>query len=242
MKKEEYQKLYDFERFYWWHVGRREIIKTLISKISPLKNSHILEIGCGTGGNIEILSHFGEVVGLDNSPEAIKFCQERGFRNCLLGEAENINFPEKSFDLIMALDLLEHIEDEQKMLKETRRVLKDDGRLLIMVPAYQFLWSEHDEALHHKRRYSLGGLNLVIKKADFKVAWESYFITFTAPTFFIYRLLSKIIKKKMDSRTDYIILPPFINKILIFLLKIEARLSKYICFPFGISIACIVKK
>jgi len=245
MNKKEYRRLYELESSYWWYIGRREIIKSLLAKISLNKNSHILEIGCGTGGNLEILSQFGEVTGLDNSPEAIEFCQKRGFRNCLLGDAENINFPERSFDLIAALDLLEHINDEQKVLKEIHRALKDDGYFLIMVPAYQFLWSEHDEALHHKRRYALPGLRDKLLKANFDIVSASYFIFFTALAFFIYRILRKIFsdgkKKENQKKTDYLLLPNFLNNFLISLLKLEAFLSKYITFPFGISIACIAK-
>jgi len=245
MDNKEHRRLYEFESFYWWHVGRREIIKSFLAKIPLNKNSHILEIGCGTGGNLEILTQFGEVTGLDNSPEAIKFCQKRGFRNCFLGDAENINFPEQSFDLIAALDLLEHINDEQKALKEIRRVLKDDGYFLITVPAYQSLWSEHDEALHHKRRYTLSGLRDKLLKVNFNVVSASYFIFFTASAFFIYRILRKIFfdgkKKENQKKADYVLLPNFLNNFLISLLKLEAFLSKYITFPFGISIACIAK-
>jgi len=246
MEKEEYQRLYEFEDFYWWHVGRREIVKSLLLRIPLNKNSHILDVGCGTGGNLEILSKFGEVIGLDRSKDAIEFSHRKGFKNCIVGEAENINYPNESFELIAALDLLEHIDDEQKALREFHRVLKKEGYLLIMVPAYQFLWSEHDDVLFHKRRYTLSGLNSIIKKANFEIVWKSYFITFTAPVFFIYRSSQRIFRKKDKKRekkkSDYIVLPNFLNKFLIYILKIEAYLAKYVTFPFGVSIALIAKK
>jgi len=246
MLANEYQKLNNFENFYWWHVGRREIIKSLLSRIPLNKNSQILEVGCGTGGNLEILSKFGKVIGLDNSKDAIEFSRKKGFENCILGEAENVNYPDESFDLIAALDLLEHIDNEQKVLKEFYRVLKKGGYFLITVPAYQFLWSEHDEALFHKRRYILSDLKKKLLGANFNIVWASHFIVFTAPAFFIYRMLRKVFsdgnKLKEHKMTDYLVLPDFLNNFLISLLKFETFLSKYITFPFGISIACIAKK
>lgn len=244
MEKEEYQRLYDFENFYWWHIGRRYIIKSLISQIFPKKNSQILDVGCGCGGNFNTLSQFGKVIGLDESPEAIKFCQKRGFKDLILGKAENINFPEEYFDLVVALDLFEHIDDEKKVLEEFYRVLKKDGYILITVPAYQFLWSEHDEALGHKRRYTLSTQRDLIKRAGFNIVKESYFITFTFPFIFGYRIYKKIFgkNKKGYNKSDYVILPSFLNNFLIFSLKLEAFLVRYLTFPFGVSITCLAQK
>lgn len=244
MKKGEYQKLYNFENFYWWHVGRRDIIKSLLSMVFSEKNIQILDVGCGCGGNFKMLSQFGKVIGLDKSPEAIKFCQKRGFNNCFLGEAEDINFPDQSFDMVVALDLLEHLDDDNKALKEFYRVLKKGGYVLITAPAYQFLWSEHDEILEHKRRYSLSDLNKRICRANFNVVKKSYFITFTFLFIFTYRFFQKLFLKgeKKQKKTSYVILPSFLNSLLIFLLRLEAFVSRYISFPFGVSIVCLAKK
>ena len=243
MNNNEYQKLYKFENFYWWHIGRKYIIQSLLCKILLKPNSKILDAGCGTGGNIETLARFGDVIGVDNSPEAIKFCEKRGFENVQLKNIENTGFSDNSFDLIVALDVLEHIENDGETLKEFYRILKEGGYILISVPAYQFLWSEHDVALHHKRRYSMEEINRCLLEADFRVIKKTFAIAFIAPVVFIYRIIRKILhSEKQKSKTDYVILPVLLNKFFIFLLRIEAFLLKYINFPFGISIMCIAKK
>jgi ubiquinone/menaquinone biosynthesis C-methylase UbiE len=242
MNKEEYQKLYDFEDFYWWHVGRRDIIKSLLSDISLKKNSQILDAGCGCGGNLEMLSQLGSVVGLDKSPEAIKFCKKKGFNGCVLGNVENIDFPAESFDLVSGLDILEHVDDEKRALKEFYRVLKKGGHILLTVPSYQFLWSEHDEALGHKRRYVLSDLSDLVERTDFDIIRKSYFITFAFPLIFTFRFLKKLFPKRKKKKTSYIILPSLLNSSLIYLLKLEAFLSRYINFPFGVSIVLMAKK
>ena len=243
MDNNEYQKLYKFENFYWWHIGRKQIIQTLLSKIRLKTNSRILDAGCGTGGNMRILAQFGNVIGIDNSPEAIKFCKKRGFENIQLKNIENTGFSDNSFDLIVALDLLEHLDNDVEVLKEFHRVLKKDGYILISVPAYQFLWSEHDVAVHHKRRYSMKEINKCLLKANFQIIRKTFAITFIVPIVFIYRIIPKIFSGfKQQKSSDYVILPSFVNNFFIFLLSIEAFLLKYINFPFGISIMCIVKK
>ena len=243
MNNNEYQKLYNFENFYWWHIGRGYIIQSLLSKITLKRNSRILDAGCGTGGNIKILSRFGNVVGIDNSPEAIKFCKKRGFENVQLRDIKNTGFPSNSFDLIVALDLLEHLDNDIETLKEFYRILKKDGYILISVPAYQFLWSEHDVAVHHKRRYSMEEIHRRLLKANFYIVKETFAITFIAPIVFIYRIIRKVCPGfKKQKNSDYVILPVPLNNFFIFLLKTEAFLLRYINFPFGISIMCIAKK
>ena len=243
MNKNEYQKLYKFENFYWWHIGRKYIIQSLLCKILLKPNSKILDAGCGTGGNIETLARFGDVIGVDNSPEAIKFCEKRGFENVQLKNIENTGFSDNSFDLIVALDILEHLENDIDALKEFHRILKEDGYILISVPAYQFLWSEHDIAVHHKRRYSMEEINTCLLEADFRVIKKTFAITSIAPVVFIYRIIGKIYPGfKKQKNSDYVLLPVLLNKFFIFLLRIEAFLLKYINFPFGISIMCIAKK
>lgn len=243
MNKNEYQKLYNFENFYWWHVGRKQIIQSLLQEISLKNNSRILDAGCGTGGNMKILARFGNVIGIDNSPEAIKFCKKRCFENIQLKNIENTGFSDNSFDLIVALDILEHLENDVEALKEFHRILKEDGYILISVPAYQFLWSEHDAAVHHKRRYSMKEINKCLLKANFQITKKTFAISFIAPAVFIYRIIQKIYSKsKKQKNSDYVILPVLLNNFFIFLLRIEAFLLKYMNFPFGISIMCIARK
>jgi len=244
MNSAEHEKLYKFEQFYWWHVGRRYILNSFLKKFLKDNKNQILEIGCGTGGNLPILKNWGRVVGLDCSELALKFCRERGFNDLVLGKAENTDFPDKFFDLVVALDVLEHIKDDEQALRESNRVLKEGGYLLATVPAYPFLWSEHDEALSHFRRYSVSDFCDKLQKSGFKIKKISYLVSFVFPLVFGYRILRKNFFPKSDKKnnTAYVVLPKFINRFFILLLEIEAFLLKYFNIPFGTSIICIAQK
>jgi len=242
MNQKEYEKLYRFEHFYWWHVGRRDILKTFLERFLKSRKNQILEIGCGTGGNLEVLSQFGKVIGLDISEQALSFCKKRGFNNLVLGRAEKTNFSSESFNLVVALDVLEHIKEDEAALKEAWRILKKGGHFLATVPAYQFLWSEHDEALGHQRRYSISDFSKKLNKSGFDILKRSYLISFVFPLVFGYRILRKIFFPQSKQNTAYLILPKFINNLFIYLLKLESFLLRYFDFPFGISIIVIVSK
>jgi len=242
MNNKEYEKLYKFEQFYWWHVGRRDILNFFLKKFLNKKGIQILEIGCGTGGNLEILSNLGEVTGLDVSKYALDFCRKRGVNNLALGRAEKTNFPSESFDLILMLDVLEHIKDDKKAIGETRRILKEGGYFLVTVPAYQFIWSEHDEILGHYRRYSISDFSKKLEEAGFDIIKISYFVSLLFPVILGYRILRKILFPKSKKNTAYVVLPKPINNFFIYLLKLEGLLLKYFNLPFGTSILCIAQK
>jgi len=244
MEENEYEKLYQFENYYWWHVGRSEIIyKLLTTYLPPTSSFDILDVGCGTGINLSILAKFGRVIGIDSSKAALKFAGKRGFKNLRQGRAEKLPFSNNSFDLVCGLDLIEHIRDDLKALKEFHRVLKNMGFLLITAPAYQFIWSEHDEALHHFRRYTLSELHRKLNLAGFRVLKRSYVITFTFPLILAYRFFKSLLpKSSLTPQSSYVILPKFLNNLLIFTLKIEAKLLKYINLPFGTSVICLAQK
>ncbi|MFC1663751.1 class I SAM-dependent methyltransferase [Patescibacteria group bacterium] len=242
MNNKEYEKLYKFEHFYWWHIGRRDIANSFLERFLKNKENQILEIGCGTGGNLEVLNKWGQVIGLDISKEALNFCKKRGFTNLILGKAEKISLSDNSCDLVLALDVLEHTKDDKRVIKESWRVLKGGGFFLAIVPAYKFLWSEHDEALGHKRRYSILEFKKKLREADFKIIKISHLVTFVFPLVLGYRILRKTLFPKSKKNTAYVFLPGFINDFFIFLLKLESFLLKYFNLPFGTSIICLAQK
>lgn len=238
------------EQTYWWHVGRLNIIKAYIERAlrgwkqqaAGGKKPRILNVGCGTGGTIDMLESFGQTDNVDISSEAITFMRQRGYKRLTKVDGIELPFKAKSYDLVGAFDVLEHIEDHVDALKEWKRVLKDDGAIVITVPAYQWLWSGHDVSLHHKRRYTAAHLAAAAKQAGLKVERKSYAIVFSLPMVVGFRFLNKALGRKTDSETSYVDVPEWVNQMFIGLLRAEAQLHKAVSFPAGTSVVTILRK
>jgi SAM-dependent methyltransferase len=235
----------EHENKYWWHIGRLSIIEKQIEIIenkSITKPIKMLNIGCGTGGTIELLSrHSKELVNIDVSKEAIKYMKKGGHKATHVN-GTRLPFKENTFDMIVALDVLEHIKDEDLALNEWLRVLKKDGSLLITVPAHKWLWSGHDNSLEHFRRYSKKSLTDKIESAGFVNIRSSYMIAFSFILIVGFRMITKIINKSIKEETSYVKVPNVINNMFISLLKIEAEFQKYFKMPLGTSIIAWYKK
>lgn len=238
MDEPEYQKMYELEDNYWWFVGRRRILTGLLDRMKLDKQANILDIGCGTGINFGYLQHYGMVTGLDMSQSAINFCWKRGFTNVVQGRAEDLNFENGTFDLITALDVLEHIDDN-KALAQFHRVLKPDGYLLLNVPAFDFLWSKHDKAVGHKRRYTRKQLINTLQSNGFVVERVSFWNFFLFPPVAVIRLVKKLLN--MRRKSDIEKLPGIVNWFLTVILNVEVWLLARINLPVGISLLCVAK-
>lgn len=233
----------DLEQTYWWFVGRRFIVKKLLEKYFKQfkKEPFILDLGCGTGGNYEVFKNFGKVVGLDNSEKAIFFAREKDYSEIIKGDATDLDFLNKKFDCIAVLDVLEHIDNDEIVLQKCLDILRPQGILLLTVPAYQWLWSQHDEALGHKRRYLKSNLVNKVKSKGFDILSASYVITFLFPLIALYRLFNRIRANRQE--TTYVMVPPLINYFFIQFLRLEAVILKMgLRFPFGTSIVICARK
>src|ERR1043166_6628706 len=156
MQEHHYPILFEVEETHWWYLGRRELLASFISDIQAelgAANMRILDVGCGTGANLKMLAKFGTAEGVDLSQQALDFCHERGFDGVRYGEAENLPYQDNSFDIVTALDVLEHLDDDSTGLDEIFRVLRPGGRALLFVPAFMFLWGVQDDVSNHRRRY-----------------------------------------------------------------------------------------
>ncbi|MBU0569233.1 class I SAM-dependent methyltransferase [Patescibacteria group bacterium] len=241
MKKFLYKDLYEQEENHWWHIAKRALVKSFAEyHLSKKSKNKILDVGCGTGKNIESLQNFGEVWGIDYSPEAIKFCKKRGLKKIKLGKAEKTAFPKNSFHLITLLDVLEHVDDK-KTLIEVKRILKSNGLVIITVPAYPKLWSKWDEILNHKRRYTKASLKTLLKHNDFKVLNLSYMHSYLLPWHFIIRPIKSILQSDEYS-SDFNLDNHFWNLIGRFVTRIERPFIKRGLIPFGLSLMAIAKK
>lgn len=248
MSDPEYKKMHDQERSYWWFQGRKYILFRILERFDLLSRKDIktVDIGCGTGLILESISRKTTALGLDYSNMALSYCRERGLNNLLRADVTKLPIKDASVDLFLALDILEHIENDKALLGEIYRGLKPGGHLLATVPAHQSLWSEHDEALHHFRRYSKKDFETRVRGQGFKIRKSSYVITFTYLPIFIFRKIQNIFRKIFPSRKEpkshLIFLPKAINSLLINILKLEGRMVEKSNLPFGVSILCLVKK
>ena len=245
MEAVEYKKLEDFEKHYWWHKGKLSLITSLYSKyLKGKKDLNILEIGCGTGEVLTLLKNWGKITGMDFSQEAIEACKKKGFNNLY---CEDINILDLSkdygeFDLILALDVLEHIRDDVKTMKKVRKLLKPGGLFFVAVPAYKFLWSTHDEALHHLRRYHSLEINQKLKDSGFEILKSTHFVAALFFPIASVRLLNNFIRRRAYPKTHYLPLPQKINNILTKILEIESKIIKNIYLPIGTTLVVVARK
>ena len=177
--------MYQVEERHWWFVGRRKIIETFVEKVCReigKRRPRILDVGCGTGANLQMLAKFGVAEGVDVSMEALEFCRARGLAKVKQGAAEALPYEDASFDVVTGLDVVEHLDDDLTGLQEMRRVLRPGGRVLLFVPAFMFLWGVQDDISHHRRRYTLSALKARLHEAGLRVERATYAnITFFLP-------------------------------------------------------------
>jgi SAM-dependent methyltransferase len=243
MNKSEYAEMYNLESFYWWFVARRQLLETLIKDLAgELTDPIMLDVGCGTGINYSVMSKYGTAVSTDFSEEALQFSKTRGVGDLVRSSVETLPFKHNAFDVVTALDVLEHVDDDLKALDQLRRIMKENALLVITVPAYGFLWSEHDEALHHRRRYAASELRNKLTRAEFEVERISYYITILFFPILFMRFLQSIFKKSVHAKTSHIILPRWLNSFLVWILAVERFFLRWVNLPFGVSLVCLARK
>lgn len=240
MEKAEYDRMYEMEDTYWWFVGRRHLILNLIGDhLGYRGNLRILDIGCGTGAMSAALRVFGSVASADFSDRALTYSARRGLTSLCTSDATRLAFRTNSFDAVVALDLLEHIPDDAAAASEFGRVLRPGGLLFVTVPAYQSLWSGHDQALMHQRRYTARQVRRLIADSGFEIVRLSYAMTALFPVVWLVRLREK---RMAVPRASVRPVAPAINGALIRLLHAENALLRRINLPFGVTVLCVARK
>lgn len=237
----------EIEKIHWWWEGRRQILKQSIRQISGL---NILDIGCGTGETLTFLQGYldnPKLYGVDNSPVAISFAKKRGHYHIQKVDAQKLPFPDKTFDTILLLDVIEHVKDDTGVLVEAKRVLKKKGQIIITAPALQFLWSNHDTGQGHYRRYTRRMLRILARQTGLTLAAVSYFNFLLSPAIISLRLLGKLklfkAINKYDSKLNYDVAKIGVaNNLLKFIFVNEIKLMKFVRYPLGISIFAILQK
>ena len=239
MERIVYDRMEELDERHWWYRARRRILADLIGRQIPLpRDARILEIGCGTGHNLEMLRTFGRVDGIEIDPAARAVAARR--LGHAIGDAplpDLPGVPERSYDLVAILDVLEHVEEDVASLRSIARRLKPGGRILITVPAFPWMWSAHDEVNHHKRRYTRATLRKAVAEAGLKIELLSWFNSLLFPLAAAARLAGRVTGKK-DS--DDKMPPGPVNSLFEALFGLERYALGRVPLPPGVSLVAIV--
>lgn len=258
MQQHTYAIMDEVEGSHWWFVGRRAILESFLKEIVDRSGSQsqtaapagqesaaapgalrILDVGCGTGANLEMLSQFGDAEGVDVSDDALEFCRRKGL-NVQKGLAESLPFADETFALTTALDVVEHLDDDVAGLKEMHRVTKRGGYSLFFVPAFMWLWGVQDDISNHRIRYTRKQIVERIEQAGYKVERATYANwTFFAPIL-AGRVLMRLTGLKPESENNINV--SALNGIFGKLFSAERFWLKRFNFPIGVSIVVVAKK
>jgi SAM-dependent methyltransferase len=241
MNPAEYERMFHNEDHYWWFVSRRELVVSMVRRLPLPDAPRLVDVGCGTGATAAALEPFGVVTGVDMSPMALKCCRQRGLDRLLQGVAEALPLADASADVIVATDILEHLDNDLAALREFHRVLRPGGYAVITVPAYRMLWSEHDEALMHRRRYVAGELGRRVGAAGFETVKLSYALAFLLPLA-LTRLLKRRPRPGKVPEAQLLRVPAPLNAALIGFQRIETALLRRVSLPWGLSVLAVIRK
>ncbi len=237
-----YTVLHHAQQQHWWYAARRKILASVIESIARdgLPEGKIYDLGCGVGANLDVLGRFGEVVGVDGSPEAVRFCHERGYTSVRQEDLDALSgIQDGAAKLVVLADVIEHLDDEGPCLAAAHRLLARGGALLVTVPAYEWLWSPADDLNHHRRRYTAGQLERVIARR-FRVERVTYFNTLLFGTVLAGRAVEKVLGRGGDDAAH--VPPAAVNRTLETIFAAEAGLLSRVRLPFGVSILCVARK
>lgn len=237
------------EDLHWWFVGRRRILLEVLNRYLAPNGSQtrrILDVGCGTGTMLTYLASFGKAEGVDIDEEAIGYCRDRGLQNVRLGEASSLPFGDGSFDLVTALDVVEHLDDDVAAFREMKRVLRPGGQILVTVPAHRFLWGDQDEVNMHKRRYNARELRDRLVESGFDVLRISYMNAILFAPIAAVRLARRLehrLRKRIQPQSDFRYPAPGpVNFLLAAVFGAEGPILRRMNIPFGVSILALAQR
>ncbi|MBN1545207.1 MAG: class I SAM-dependent methyltransferase [Syntrophaceae bacterium] len=239
MEPEVYREMAEVQETHWWFVARRRILASVISGLDLSSEGEILEIGCGAGGNLAMLASFGRLRAVELDETARTIATDLGICDVAAGGLpEPIPFDDGAFDLVCLLDVLEHIKDDCAALVRAGRLLRPTGRLLVTVPAYPWLWSAHDDAHHHQRRYTKEMLCQKAQGAGLIISRLGYFNTLLFPLIAGIRIIARITGTERGS--DAALPSPLTNRILAGIFSSERHFLSHRLFCFGTSILAVL--
>ncbi|MAB77968.1 MAG: hypothetical protein CMJ89_01325 [Planctomycetes bacterium] len=250
MEANAYRQFRELERTHWWFRGRRTVYFGILRRqLNGERPRRILDLGCGLGGFLDGLSEIGErVYPSDISAESLIFCRERGHDGAVVSNGYKLPYANSSLDLVCLFDTIEHIPDDARVMQEVERILRPGGRVLITVPAYQFLYANNDRVAQHCRRYNRHNLRRVIEQAGIQVERNTHSNIFLFPLILsavlCVKLIETIFPRKLDPEHTNLSwpLPSFVHGVLHAIFAAELPFSRRFDWPVGHSICAIGRK
>jgi SAM-dependent methyltransferase len=242
----EYDYMFQLEDSLWWYVGMRRIVHNLLQPYvkrnggQPLR---VLDAGCGTGGSLKQLEHYGQVTAFDFYPRAAELYATRQQGRILVASADAVPFADNSFDLVTSFDVVCQLPapQDEVALEEMARVLKPGGSFVVRVPAFQALHGPHDVTLHTQHRYTTEEMSNKLERAGMKPVHTTYANTILFPVAVTRRMFAKLSRKPADE-SDVRGVPEPLNKALTAVLSAEAEILKRTKLPFGLSVIAVARK
>jgi SAM-dependent methyltransferase len=246
MEHEHQQRYYELGKSYWWLAGKYRIIQDVTQR--AFRPAHgrprVLDLGCGPGNLLDFLAPHGDTYGSDFSADALRFCAGRGHRRLFRADFHDLPLKSESFDLVTCIDVLEHLEDDQRAVAELQRILRPAGLLVVSVPAFQVLWGDHDTLYGHFRRYRAAEVRALLETAGLRVLKLTYFEPLFFLPLWLYRNLKKLVVRRggIAERDDFVRLPQVVNALLTRLIAAERFAIRYLTFPFGVTLLAVAEK
>ena len=250
MDRELYRKFFEIENDFWWSVGTRRIFFQLIAALERNDPGRVLDVGCGTGVHLqEFPAGWRLVAGCDRSDLALSFCAERGLRTLVRSDATQLPFVGDAFDLVTALDVIEHLDDDEGCLREIVRVSRPGAHILLHVPAFQMLWTDKDELSHHRRRYHRAELAALAARCGLQVERLFHINALLFPVALLRAGAQRVWRRRRRmapaaaSALDPLYgIPAPLNRLMTDLMDLERHLVTRVRVPFGLSLVCLARK
>lgn len=241
MERQTYERMRDLQRDHWWFAARREILAGEIDRLPLPSAARILEAGCGPGGNLEMLGRFGTVCAVEPDAESRAFAAANNPVDAREGYLPD-RLPDfgEPFDMVAAFDVIEHVDDDAASVAALGSLLRPGGFFIATVPANAWMWSDHDAAHHHKRRYRLDEFRRLFEQAGLRVRRASHFNSLLFPPIAAVRLAKKAVGQ--DGGGDDAMPPPILNAALKSVFGTERALLRAVDLPFGVSILLVAER
>lgn len=240
MDAQEFVLLDEIEDDHWWFVGKRLLLRSLLERHAPC--GRLLDLGCGTGGVLREVAPDRPCMGVDGSMDGLRVCRRKGFERLVCARLDRMPFAPGDFDAVLALDVIEHLDDDVGFLREAKRLCAPGAAFVVAVPAFQQLWSQHDETFQHRRRYSASQLRETLRAAGLEVERVTYTNSFLFPIAAVWRILSyRLGLGRFAPKHDFWPLPRALNALLVAIYRCEAWLLRRVDLPAGVSVVAVAR-